>query len=166
MPKRTDTAALTDIIEAINRIQRYVGDSTLVEFLENIETQDAVVRNFEVIGEAVKNLSEALRKAHSDVEWAKIAGMRDRLIHHYFSVDWDVLWDALRENLPPLKEHISEETSEEIVVVKDTAGRVIGFEVLSYLSAREAGGSCSSSRMRTTAHRFIRDLKAGNRLLA
>ncbi len=106
MPKRTDAAALTDILEAINRIQRYVGDSTLVEFLENIETQDAVVRNFEVIGEAVKNLSDALREKYADVEWTKIAGMRDRLIHHYFSVDWDVLWDALRENLPQLKAQV------------------------------------------------------------
>ena len=106
MPERTDTAALTDIIEAVNRIQRYVGTATLAEFLQKPETQDAVVRNFEVIGEAVKSLSDGLRKRHTDVEWTKIAGMRDRLIHHYFSVDWDVLWDALQNNLPTLKDRI------------------------------------------------------------
>ena len=106
MPKRADTAALTDIVEAITRIQRYVGQASLAEFLEKLETQDAVVRNFEVIGEAVKNLSDSLRKRHQHVEWVKIAGMRDRLIHHYFSVDWDVLWNAMRDNLPQLKEQV------------------------------------------------------------
>jgi uncharacterized protein with HEPN domain len=104
MPNRSDHAALTDIVEAVSRIQRYVGIATFDEFMLKTETQDAVVRNFEIIGEAVKNLSPALRKQHTEVQWAKIAGMRDRLIHHYFSVDWDVLWEAMRENLPTLKE--------------------------------------------------------------
>jgi uncharacterized protein with HEPN domain len=113
MPKRRDAAALADIVEAIARIQRYVGHASLAEFLQKPETQDAVVRNFEVIGEAVKNLSDALRTKHSDVEWVKIAGMRDRLIHHYFSVDWDVLWNALRENLPELKEQVERILREE-----------------------------------------------------
>ena len=112
MPKRSDTAALTDIVEAINRIQRYVGSSTLAEILLRTETQDAVVRNFQVIGEAVKLLSDELRRKYPDLEWAKITGMRDRLIHHYFSVDWDVLWNAIQKNLPPLKERVEQMISE------------------------------------------------------
>lgn len=103
MGKRGDLPALKDIIEAVDRIQRYIGEMTLGEFLANTEKQDAVVRNLEIIGEAVKNLSAELREKHADVEWAKIAAMRDRLVHHYFGVNWMILWDVVQERLAPLK---------------------------------------------------------------
>jgi len=70
--------------------------------------QDAVVRNFTIIGEAVKNLSADFRKKHKHVEWTRIAGLRDKLIHHYFSVDWDVLWDVVHNRLPPLKKSVED----------------------------------------------------------
>ena len=76
---------------------------TLGEFMARTETQDAVVRNIEIIGEAVRNLSMEFRTAHPEVEWPKITGIRDRLIHQYFSVDWDILWDVVKDKLPGLR---------------------------------------------------------------
>ena len=68
--------------------------------------QDAVIRNFEVIGEAVKNLSEELKALHADVPWRNIAAMRDKLIHHYFGVNLDVVWDTVVNVLPEFHERI------------------------------------------------------------
>ena len=107
MSKRGDVPALKDVLEAIGRTQRYVGAATLAEFLAKTETQDAVVRNLEVIGEAVKNLSSDFRQEHEDIDWTRIAGLRDRLIHQYFSVDWDILWNIIQERLPVLKVQIA-----------------------------------------------------------
>ncbi len=68
--------------------------------------QRAFLRSLEVIGEAVKNLSEGLREDHPEVEWRKIAGLRDRLIHHYFEVDWQIVWDVVTGRLPSLGEKL------------------------------------------------------------
>jgi len=103
MSKRGTVPALKDILEAISRTERYVGKATLGEFMANTKTQDAVVRNLEIIGEAVRNFPPDFRTAHPEVEWAKIVGIRDRLIHQYFSVDWDILWDVVSDKLPALK---------------------------------------------------------------
>ena len=74
--------------------------------MTNTQAQDAVVRNLSIIGEAVKNLSTEFREKHRDVEWAKIAGLRDKLVHDYFSLDWDIVWDVVRTKMPTLKEQI------------------------------------------------------------
>jgi uncharacterized protein with HEPN domain len=108
MPRRGDSPALKDIVEAVDRIQRYLGDISLAEFLANTEKQDAVVRNLEIIGEAVKHLSPELREQHTKIEWTKIAAMRDRLVHHYFGVNWMILWDVVQERLSPLKAAVQE----------------------------------------------------------
>jgi uncharacterized protein with HEPN domain len=68
--------------------------------------QRAFLRSLEVIGEAVKNLSENLRNDHPEVEWRKIAGLRDRLIHHYFEVDWQIVWDVVTGRLPSLEDKL------------------------------------------------------------
>lgn len=73
------------------------------EFLENEMYTRAFSRSFEIIGEAVKNLSPDFRKKHNDIEWKKIAGMRDKIIHHYFNVDYEILWDAIKNKLPDTK---------------------------------------------------------------
>jgi uncharacterized protein with HEPN domain len=84
------------------------GDKELsyADFLKKIETQDAVVRNFEIIGEAVKNVSKNLKTRYKNIQWREIAGMRDKVIHFYFGVNWDIVWKAARDSLPPFKEEI------------------------------------------------------------
>jgi uncharacterized protein with HEPN domain len=69
-------------------------------FLEDTKTQDAVIRNLEIIGEATKNLSEDLREGHPHVPWKGMAGVRDRLIHHYFGVNLDIVWQIVTDELP------------------------------------------------------------------
>ena len=103
MSKRGTIPALKDILEAVGRIERYVGSMSESEFLENTEKQDAVIRNLEIIGEAARNLPAEFKQRHSQVQWAPIAGMRDRLIHQYFGVNWTILWDVVQNKLPELK---------------------------------------------------------------
>ena len=106
MPKRGDREFLLDIIEAIKRIELYTKGLSYPDFLQKIETQDAVVRNFEIIGEAVKNVSRTLKAKHNNIQWKEIAGMRDKVIHFYFGVNWDIVWRAVKDSLPPFKEKI------------------------------------------------------------
>ncbi|RLC46063.1 MAG: hypothetical protein DRH57_06800 [Candidatus Cloacimonadota bacterium] len=73
------------------------------EFLQNIKTQDAVVRNIEIIGEAVKNISAAIREKYNNIEWRDISGIRDKIIHHYFGIKWEIVWSVIKNNLPKLK---------------------------------------------------------------
>lgn len=108
MSKRGIVPSLKDILEATDRIQRYVGTITLAEFLANSEKQDAVVRNLEIIGEAVRNIPPEFRKKHSDIAWSQIAGFRDRLIHQYFGVNWTILWDVVQEKLPTLRRQVED----------------------------------------------------------
>jgi uncharacterized protein with HEPN domain len=96
MSKRGEVESLKDILESTHRIQRYA----------DTRAQDAVVRNLSIIGEAVKNLSAVFRENHREVEWAKISGLRDKLVHDYFSLDWDVLWDVVRTKIPALREQV------------------------------------------------------------
>ncbi len=76
-------------------------------FLGNIEKQYAVLRGLEIIGEAVKNLSEELKKKHTNILWKEIAGMRDKLIHQYFGVNLDLVWETIKTKLPELRNQIS-----------------------------------------------------------
>jgi uncharacterized protein with HEPN domain len=104
MSKRGDREFLYDIKEAIERIENYVGKMNYEEFFQNTLIQDAVIRNLEIIGEATKNLSKNLTQNHSDVEWKDFAGIRDKIIHFYFGVNWSIVWSAIKDKLPKLKE--------------------------------------------------------------
>ena len=73
-------------------------------FLEDLKTQDAVIRNIEIIGEATKNLSDEIRNKYPEIPWNHMIGMRNRLIHGYFDVNLDIVWDTIRSDLPPLVE--------------------------------------------------------------
>ena len=102
MSRRQDPDLLGDIREAILRIRAYLGNSDYEKFLKDAKTQDAVVRNLEIIGEATKNLSEGLRKKHPDIPWKELAGVRDRLVHQYFGVNFEIVWTIARHELPEL----------------------------------------------------------------
>jgi uncharacterized protein with HEPN domain len=93
---------LDDILEAIEKIERFTGGMTYEEFVKDPKTVDAVLRNFEVIGEAAKNMPEDLRKEYSDVPWSEMAGMRDKLIHGYATVELKIIWTTIQEELPTL----------------------------------------------------------------
>lgn len=108
MSKRADTDFLNDSKEAILRINVYVENLSYEEFLNDIKTQDAVVRNLEIIGEAIKNISEELKEKYPRVPWKDLAGVRDKLIHHYFGVNLDIVWNIVKEELPEVILQIEE----------------------------------------------------------
>ena len=108
MSKRTDTDLLSDIREAIRRIQIYLGEISYEDFLDDSKTQDAVIRNIEIIGEAAKGVSEQVREAQQHIPWRNMAGMRDRLIHDYFGVNLDIVWQVVSEELPRIAASLTE----------------------------------------------------------
>ncbi|MEW6074245.1 MAG: DUF86 domain-containing protein [Planctomycetota bacterium] len=93
---------LQDILAAIERIQDYTQDVDLEGFRGDRRTSDAVLRNLEILGEAVKMVPESLRRRAPEIEWRKISGLRDLLAHAYFEVDLDIAWDVVRNKLPTL----------------------------------------------------------------
>lgn len=102
---KDDSIYLTHIQDAIRKIKSYTSCS-YEEFRKDEKGQDAVIRNFEIIGEAVKHISEALRNQHSDIPWKKIAGLRDELIHEYFGVDLEIVWRIIQNELPKLESKV------------------------------------------------------------
>lgn len=100
--RRRDRDYIADIQEAIQRILAYTQDMSWDTFLHDDRTQDAVVRNIEVIGEATKNLSGTLRKRYPHLPWKDMAGARDRLIHHYFGINNEIVWQIVQQDLPAL----------------------------------------------------------------
>lgn len=85
-----------DILTAIDKIQRYTEKTTMRQFLHNELVVDAVIRNFEIIGEAGKNIPKSVRNSHSEIPWTQMCGMRDILIHEYFGIDVKILWEAAK----------------------------------------------------------------------
>ncbi len=102
MSERKDIDLVQDIRECISRIASYTQDIGYDEFESDLKTQDAVVRNLEVMGEAVKSLSKELKESYSDIPWKNIAGTRDKLIHDYFGLNIDIVWNIAKEELPDL----------------------------------------------------------------
>ncbi|QXO95669.1 DUF86 domain-containing protein [Methanospirillum purgamenti] len=99
---------LSDIMQAINNIQKYVGDNSFEDFSNDQMRIDAVIRNFEIIGEATKSISTHIKEQFPKTDWKSIAGFRDILIHGYFGIDTEILWDVIENKLPELKEEINQ----------------------------------------------------------
>ena len=72
------------------------------DLMEDVVLKKAVLRSLEIIGEASKNISSEFKEQHGAVPWRKVAGLRDKIIHHYFSVDWELIWDLLQNHIPEL----------------------------------------------------------------
>jgi uncharacterized protein with HEPN domain len=106
MSKRSDALLLEDISEAISRILKYTDGYNLPMFENDDRTIDAVVRNFEIIGEAANQLSEPLKDENPDVDWFKMRGLRNRIVHQYFGIDLEIIWELVVSHLPMLKEKI------------------------------------------------------------
>jgi uncharacterized protein with HEPN domain len=102
---KDDRVYLAHVRDAIERINAFTSGGR-DQFFADPMVQDAVIRNLEVIGEAVKCLSDELRSANPNVPWKQIAGMRDVLIHHYFGVKLETVWQVVVEHLPPLRERV------------------------------------------------------------
>lgn len=87
---------------------RYTRDIDFEQFLADDRTFDAVIRNLQIIGEAVKNIPHDLRDAHPEVEWRKIAGLRDILAHTYFQIENEIIWDIIQNKIPSLQQQINQ----------------------------------------------------------
>ena len=99
---------LLDILDAISKINSYTSGLDQEQFIADSKTIDAVVRNLEITGEAAKKLPETIRSQIKNVEWKKIAGLRDILIHQYSGIDNEIIWDILTSKLPPLEKSVKD----------------------------------------------------------
>ncbi len=100
--KRRDKEYLADVVEAAQRIVSYTAELSYEEFLADRKTQDAVLRNLQVMGEAVKKLSAPVKQAHPHLPWKQMAGMRDKVVHDYFGINYDIVWALAKQELPAL----------------------------------------------------------------
>ncbi|MBX3289872.1 MAG: DUF86 domain-containing protein [Acidobacteria bacterium] len=108
MKSRNDKLFLYDILESCKRIGEYTGGIEENVFKESRMLQDALVRNIEIIGEAAKNLTTEITDANSDLPWKEIMRMRDKIIHHYFRIDLDVVWQTVTFDIPVLEKRVAE----------------------------------------------------------
>ena len=107
MSKRNDIDLIRDILEAANRVLVYTKNLSYENFTKDFKTQDAVVRNLEIMGEAAKCLTEETRIKYSNIVWSDLARARDKLIHHYSGVNFDIVWDIITESLPELSSQLT-----------------------------------------------------------
>lgn len=103
---KSETEYLKHILDEVNFLTKSAKKYSLEKLLHDPTLQRAYTRSLEVIGEAVKNLPKDFRQKYPDVKWKTISGMRDRLIHHYFGVDLEIVWDVIKNEIPKLKNQI------------------------------------------------------------
>jgi len=101
-----DHARLNHIIDAINEVEKYLTDIDLQEFMENSMVRFACIKQLEIIGEAANHLSDELKDFYHQVSWRQIIGLRNILVHEYFGIDSEVVWNILENDLPEFKREI------------------------------------------------------------
>jgi len=104
--KREPTLFLYDILECIKKIEKYISGMTYEEFEKDERTVDAVLRNLEIIGEAARNIPSEFRTKYADIPWRHIVGLRNVVIHEYFGVDLENIWEIITNDLPVLKKKV------------------------------------------------------------
>jgi len=103
MSRRNWRLFIVDILESIEKIENYIMGLSYEEFLNDAKTKDAVVRNLEIIGEASNQIPKEITQRYKDIPWSQITGLRNRLIHGYFVVDYRIVWEIIFKELPQLK---------------------------------------------------------------
>lgn len=106
MTRRNNKLYIRDILDCIDKVEEYVKGLSFKDFTKNKMVIDAVVRNFEIIGEAAKNISSEVKTKYNKIPWKEMAGMRDKTIHEYFGVDLKIIWKTIKQSLPVLKKAI------------------------------------------------------------
>ena len=106
MSKRDFRLYLEDILESTKKIEGYIANLTYNDFVKDNKTIDAVVRNLETIGEAAKQIDEETKKKYDDIPWREIVDFRNRIIHGYFVIDYEIIWQIISKDLPDLKQKI------------------------------------------------------------
>jgi len=107
MPKRDTRLLIEDMAAAIAKIQRYVAEIDKDRFLKDDKTIDAVVRNLEILGEACRQMPEVFKDVHTSIPWPQIAGLRNRIVHDYFGVDLELIWQIVMSEIPNLKQALA-----------------------------------------------------------
>jgi len=106
MSKRNIKLYVEDVLEAIKVIEKFVEGMDFESFKEDDKTSSAVIRKFEIIGEATKNIPQSIKEKYPHIPWKEMAGFRDKLIHFYFGIKYDIVWDTIKLRLPELKKNI------------------------------------------------------------
>ena len=101
-----DKTRVKHMLDAACQAYEFVHNKKRTEFNSDRMLQFALVRAIEIIGEAVKNISPDFKERYENIEWKKIAGMRDKIIHFYFGINWEIVWDVIKNKLPQLEKEI------------------------------------------------------------
>jgi uncharacterized protein with HEPN domain len=99
-----DKAYILHMLDEIRNIEQFLAGMDFETLIKDTKTSKAVERSLEIIGEAAKNLSEEFKEKNKEIPWRDVAGLRDKIIHHYFDVDYKTIWDIVQNNLPELKQ--------------------------------------------------------------
>jgi uncharacterized protein with HEPN domain len=108
MTARSPDLYLNEILTSMDKIERYIAGVTFDEFIQREQLIDAVERNIEKIGEAAAAVPDEIRSRYPDVPWKTIVGLRNKVIHHYFAVDKEVIWQIAKKNIPETKGKIAD----------------------------------------------------------
>lgn len=108
MYKRDFIVFLEDAINSIEKIEKYLQNIEFEDFCKNEMMVDAVIRNLEVLGEAIRNVPQEIKDRYPEIEWKEAIGFRNILIHNYFGIDLETIWETIKKDIPKFKKEIEE----------------------------------------------------------